>query len=131
MLGIDDAKNKGVQSEVSSEDEAPVLNGARRKRLSKKRIMEIPDFEYDDISGQFEADEFGKFLLIQKQGRLYDKKGRQVNRRGYLVDALGNVINKLGKIIFYQEELSKDDDELPDPYCYEKIRSLKSNKHEV
>ena len=35
----------------------------RRKRLSKKRIMEIPDFEYDDITGEFEADENGKFLL--------------------------------------------------------------------
>jgi len=28
--------------------------------------MEIPDFEYDDITGEFEADENGKFLLIQK-----------------------------------------------------------------
>lgn len=59
--------------------------------------MEIPDFEYDDIMGDFEADENGHFLLIQKQGRLWDKKGNQVNRRGYLIDKLGNVRNKLGK----------------------------------
>ena len=48
-----------------------------------------------------------------------------------MIDHLGNVINKLGKVLFYVEELSKDDDELPDPYCYEKIRNLKSHKHEV
>jgi len=93
--------------------------------------MEVPNFEYDEISGDFEADENGKFLLIQKQGRLHDKKGRLVNRRGYLIDQVGNVINKLGKLIFYADELSPEDDELPDPFCYEKIRSLKSHKHEV
>jgi len=26
--------------------------------------MEVPNFEYDEISGDFEADENGKFLLI-------------------------------------------------------------------
>jgi hypothetical protein len=51
MLGIDDAKNRQGLAEVSSEDEAPALKGGRRTRLSKKRIMEIPEFEYDDISG--------------------------------------------------------------------------------
>ena len=54
-----------------------------------------------------------------------------MNRRGYLVDQVGNVINKLGKLIFKAEELSPEDDELPDPFCYEKIRSLRSHKHEV
>lgn len=131
MLGIDDVNNRNDDSEESD----GFINSAdkfnKRKRLSKKRIMEIPNFEYDEISGDFEADENGKFLLIQKQGRLHDKKGRLVNRRGYLVDQVGNVINKLGKLIFYAEELSKEDDELPDPFCYEKIRSLKSHKHEI
>ena len=37
-----------------------------RKRLSKKRIMEIPAYEPEDISGNFDADETGKYLLIQK-----------------------------------------------------------------
>lgn len=48
-----------------------------------------------------------------------------MNRRGYLIDQVGNVINKLGKLIFYAEELSPEDDELPDPFCYDKIKTLK------
>lgn len=93
--------------------------------------MEVPDFEFDDIQGDFEADEFGHFLLVKKQGRLHDKKGRLVNRRGYLIDQIGNVINRMGKVIFYVDELSPEDDELPDPFCYEKVKQLKTAKNEV
>lgn len=76
MLGIDDARNN-TKSDSEESDDYPITDKqSRRKRLSKKRIMEIPNFEYDEISGDFEADENGKFLLIQKQGRLHDKKGR-------------------------------------------------------
>ena len=93
--------------------------------------MEIPEFDFEDIQGEFEADEHGKYLIVQKQGRLYDKKGRVVNRRGYFVDPVGNVIDRLGHLIFYAEELSPADDEIPEPYCYEKIKQLESTKHEV
>ena len=97
-----------------------------RKRLSKKRIMEIPAYEPEDISGDFDADETGKYLLIQKQGRLHDKKGRLVNRRGYLIDQIGNVINKLGKVFFFVDELNPEDDEIPEPFCFDRLKSLKS-----
>ena len=86
MLGIDDVNKQNDDSEESDGFMNPADKFNKRKRLSKKRIMEIPNFEYDEISGDFEADENGKFLLIQKQGRLHDKKGRLVNRRGYLID---------------------------------------------
>jgi hypothetical protein len=86
--------------------------------------MEIPEFEFDDIMGEFEADENGHFLLVKKQGRLHDKRGKLVNRRGYLIDQIGNVINHHGKMIFRVDELSLEDDELPEPFCYEKIKAL-------
>lgn len=127
MLGIDDVKADSHQdqdSEEPYEEYVDPLSNNRRRRLSKKRIMEIPDFEFDDIMGEFEADENGHFLLVQKQGRLHDKRGRLVNRRGYLIDQIGNVINRMGKMIFKVDELSPEDDELPDPFCYEKIKAL-------
>lgn len=123
MLGIDDVRVSleiQPQKQESEQDLVPTNNN--RKRLSKKRIMEIPEFEFDDIMGEFEADENGQFLLVKKQGRLHDKKGRLVNRRGYLIDQIGNVINRMGKMIFRVDELSLEDDELPEPFCYEKIK---------
>lgn len=53
-----------------------------------------------------------------------------MNRRGYLIDQIGNVINRTGKLIFRVDELSPEDDELPDPFCYEKVKALQSHKHE-
>lgn len=66
MLGIDDARANSFQMESDSSDGFvnPADKFNKRKRLSKKRIMEVPNFEYDEISGDFEADENGKFLLI-------------------------------------------------------------------
>ena len=63
MMGIDDARK---MDESDSDSEEIVHNGkfSKRKRLSKKRIMEIPDFEYSEIQGDFEADENGKFMLV-------------------------------------------------------------------
>lgn len=127
MMGIDDARRNMDDSDEDS-DEIVGNKFSKRKRLSKKRIMQIPDFEYDEIQGDFEADETGKFMLVQKNGKLFDKKGRMVNRRGYLIDKDGNVITRLGKFVFYASEISPDDDELPEPYCYEKIRGLRGPK---
>lgn len=62
MLGIDDARVSGDildSKEDNSIEEYVDPSNNRRKRLSKKRIMEIPDFEFDDIMGEFEADETG------------------------------------------------------------------------
>ena len=62
-------------------------SAAKRKRLSRKRMAEIPDFEIEDVLGEFEKDSMGNLMIIRgKDGRLSDKFGRRVNRRGYLVD---------------------------------------------
>ena len=129
-MGIDDAR-KNDDTDDDSEELVNNNKFSKRKRLSKKRIMQIPDFEYDEIQGDFEADETGKFMLVQKNGKLFDKKGRMVNRRGYMVDKDGNVITRLGKLVFYNHEISPDDDELPEPYCYEKIRGLRGPKSDL
>jgi len=94
----------------------------RRKRiqLSQKRMAEIPNFDIEDIIGEFDIDNKGNNLIIKtKDGKLNDKYGRLVNRRGYLIDEEGNVITRRGIFIFYREEID-DDDEIPAPYCYEK-----------
>ena len=50
-------------------------------------MAEIPDFEIEDVLGEFEKDSMGNLMIIRgKDGRLSDKFGRRVNRRGYLVD---------------------------------------------
>jgi len=63
MMGIDDARRNMDDSDEDS-DEVVGNKFSKRKRLSKKRIMQIPDFEYDEIQGDFEADETGKFMLV-------------------------------------------------------------------
>ena len=83
-------------------------------------MAEIPNFDIDDIIGEFDIDSKGNYLIIKtKDGKLNDKFGRLVNRRGYLIDPSGNVITRRGIFIFYSEEVD-DDDEIPAPYCYEK-----------
>lgn len=34
-------------------------------------------------------------------------------------------------MIFRVDELSPEDDELPDPFCFEKVKALQSRQHEV
>ena len=52
-----------TKSDSEESDDYPITDKqSRRKRLSKKRIMEIPNFEYDEISGDFEADENGSLI---------------------------------------------------------------------
>jgi hypothetical protein len=83
-------------------------------------MNEIPEFDIEDIIGEFEIDNKGNNLIIKtKDGKFNDKFGRNVNRRGYLIDEDKNVVTKRGIFIFYREEMDEDD-EIPAPYCYNK-----------
>ena len=58
-------------------------------------MAEIPNFDIEDIIGEFDIDNKGNNLIIKtKDSKLNDKFGRLVNRRGYLVDEDGNVITR-------------------------------------
>jgi len=95
----------------------------RRKRLPKRRMAEIPNFDIEEILGEFEIDNKGNNMIIKtKDGKLNDKNGRLVNRRGYLLDPAGNVITRRGIFIFYKEEIDHDD-EIPAPFCFEKKKN--------
>lgn len=90
------------------------------KRRVFKAKKEIPDFELQDIMGEFEIDDLGNYIIMRgENGELLDKMERLVNRRGYLVDRFGNVINRQGNIIFKVVELDVDD-EIPAPFGFEK-----------
>ena len=59
----------------------------KRKQLTRRRMAELPDFDVEEILGEFEVDADGNYIVLQTaNGKLNDKYGRQVNRRGYLVD---------------------------------------------
>lgn len=84
-------------------------------------MAELPNFDVEEILGEFESDEDGKSVILQTaDGRLKDKYGRQVNRRGYLIDPSGNVVTRGNVFIFYKEEIDFDD-EIPAPYCFQKL----------
>ena len=55
-----------VSEDAESEEQEEVQALRARPRMSKKRMAEIPDFDLYDIQGDFEADETGQFLLVQK-----------------------------------------------------------------
>lgn len=84
-------------------------------------MMEIPDFEIEDIMGEFDIDDQGNYIILRNDdnGNLEDKNEKRVNRRGYLVDKQGNVIDRYGNFIFKENELDSDD-EIPPPYSFEK-----------
>jgi hypothetical protein len=104
--------------------------GKKKKLLNGKRAKEIPDFELNDIMGEFEIDDLGNFIILRgDKGELLDKKERRVNRRGYLVDRFGNVINSKGQVIFKQVELDSDD-EIPAPFGFEKRKKNLLNMNE-
>lgn len=104
-------------------DEAGLKKKKKGKKKSSnlpKKEPEVPDFELQDIMGEFEIDDLGNFIILRgERGELLDKKERRVNRRGYLIDRFGNVINKNGQIIFKAVELDSDD-EIPAPFGFEK-----------
>ena len=33
---------------------------------------------------------------------------------------------KLGKVFFFVDELNPEDDEIPEPFCFDRLKSLKS-----
>jgi hypothetical protein len=91
-------------------------------------MAEIPDFNIDEIQGEFDTDQHGNYLIIKtKNGKLQDKYGRIVNRRGYLIDTSGNIITRGGIFVFYHDEISPDD-EIPAPYSLDKAIQSKSFK---
>lgn len=102
----------------------------KKKRLGKKRELEIPDFELADIMGDFEIDDLGNFIILRgEKGELLDKKERRVNRRGYLIDRFGNIMNNKGQVIFKAVELDSDD-EIPAPFGFEKRKKQLLNMGE-
>ena len=81
-------------------------------------MAELPNFDVEEILGEFEIDPEGNYLILQTaDGKLNDKYGRSVNRRGYLTDPIGNVVTRGNVFIFYKEETDFDD-EIPAPYCF-------------
>ena len=106
------------------EEKKSTTSKRKRKRLTRKRMQEIPNFEIEDVLGEFELDLDGNQIIIKtKDGKLNDKYGRQVNRRGYLLDPAGNVVTRGGIFIFFKEEIDFDD-EIPAPYCFQKVQSI-------
>jgi hypothetical protein len=92
----------------------------QRRRLDKDRMNQIPNFDLEDIMGDFDLDDTGNLIMIKgKDGRLIDRDGRKVNKRGYLIDPEGNVITNREIVIFKGYELDSDE-EIPAPYCFEK-----------
>lgn len=105
-------------------EEVPPVVATKSSIEVKRRVFkakkEIPDFELQDIMGEFEIDDLGNYIIMRgENGELLDKMERLVNRRGYLVDRFGNVINRQGNIIFKVVELDVDD-EIPAPFGFEK-----------
>jgi len=90
----------------------------KRKRLTRRRMAELPNFDVEEILGEFEVEANGNEIILQTaNGKLNDKYGRLVNRRGYLIDLEGNVVTRGNVFIFYKEEVDFDD-EVPAPYCF-------------
>lgn len=82
---VDDKAQRDLLNKKFAKD---VTKGRRKKRkLTKKRIAEIPNYDPDEILGEFTRDEKGFNLMVRsRNGKLNDKFGRMINRRGYLVD---------------------------------------------
>lgn len=93
-----------------------------KKKLDAERLKEIPEFELEDILGQFDVDENGNFIIKTVNGQLVDNNNKRVNQKGYLIDVNKNIINKKGEIIFYAEEID-DEGEIPAPFVYEKHKN--------
>lgn len=93
-----------------------------RKVLDADRLREIPDFELEDILGEFDVDENGNFIIKHDGKHFVDNNGKRVNAKGYFIDEHRNIINKKGQIIFYSHEVN-DDGEIPAPFVFEKHKN--------
>ena len=113
-----------VIEHLSDEEESrPPSSRAAKPKVKPVVKQKVPDFELEDIMGEFEIDDLGNFIITRgPNGELMDKRDRRVNRRGYLVDRFGNVINRQGDIIFKAVELDVDD-EIPAPFGFEKRKA--------
>jgi hypothetical protein len=93
---IDDQYTKGLINGVIdciSESSKEAVE-TKQKKPKKKRDKTVPEFELNEIMGEFEIDDAGNYIIERgEQGELLDSAGRPVNKRGYLVDKFGNVIN--------------------------------------
>ena len=121
---IDDQYTKGLINGVidciSESSKEPATGDAKQRKPKRRKDKNIPDFELNEIMGEFEIDDAGNYIIERgEQGELLDSAGRPVNKRGYLVDKLGNVINTKDEIIFKAADLDSDD-EIPAPYGFEK-----------
>jgi hypothetical protein len=94
----------------------------KRKRMTRRRMAEIPNFDIEEVLGEFDQDRNNNMIILRtKDGKLNDRFGRLVNRRGYLIDPAGNIVTRGGIFIFYKEEVDFDD-EIPAPYCFQKVQ---------
>jgi len=93
-----------------------------RKVLDAERLKDIPEFELDDILGEFDVDESGNFIIKSENGVMVDNNGKKVNGKGYFIDKDRNIINQKGLIIFFAHEVN-DDGEIPAPFVYEKHKN--------
>ena len=117
---IDDKYTTGLIKNVIDHISDENTEGENKpKRPKKKRDKNVPEFELNDIMGEFEIDDAGNYIIERgEQGELLDSKGRTVNKRGYLIDKYENVINENLQIIFKAADLDSDD-EIPAPYGFQ------------
>ena len=94
----------------------------RNKKLEADRLRDIPEFELEDILGEFDVDDRGNFIIKTVDGHFVDNNGKRVNQKGYFIDHQRNIINKNLDIIFFADEVG-DDGELPAPFVYEKHKT--------
>lgn len=92
----------------------------KRRQLPKSKLAVIPEFEYEDIVGEFDLNEDGTRVMGKsRDGRFpTDKTGHKVNPMGYLVDGAHNVVRRDGTVVFDAEDVHSDG-EIPAPFCYE------------
>ena len=90
------------------------------KKIQKQQSM--PDFELEEIMGEFDLDDEGNYIIMEGPAGLVDKMDRPVNRRGYLSDVRGNVITHQGRVVFKAKELDSDD-EIPAKFVFEKRKA--------
>lgn len=90
------------------------------KKLPREPSM--PEFELEEIMGEFDLDDEGNYVIMEGPDGLVDKKNRPVNRRGYLSDPKGNVVTKFGRVVFKAKDLDSDD-EIPAKFVFEKRKA--------
>ena len=101
----------GNLSEDDDVDEG-VLSRRRKRQgnmCTTKRMKQVPDFEIEDIMGEFDLDDQGNFIILRNDitNRLEDSQGNSVNPWGYLLDSHQNVVDRNGQVIFFKREMDE------------------------